>query len=120
VVYGAYDAGGVSEERLRTLEASGVVRRDEIDVLLEGEAYPEVVLASDPAFDSPAQRGFVRRFPGVFEQSPPLLRGELARLGIAAFRRPRPDDIDLVKKLSTLVPLQLDLRRPAGSAAASR
>lgn len=120
VLYGAYDAGGLSEERLRSLEASGCVRPGEIDVLLEGEAYPEIVLASDPAFNSPAQRGFARRFPVVYKTIPALLHGELACLGIAGFHRPRPDDIDLIKKLSTMVPPRLEYRRPSGNARASR
>ncbi len=120
VLYGAYDAGGVSEERLRRLETSGCVRPGEIDVLLEGEAYPEIVLASDPAFDSPAHRAFVRRFPGVYGTIPVLLHGELAWLGIAGFHHPRPDDIDLIKKLSTMVPPRFEYRRPAGNPRASR
>ena len=120
VLYGAYDAGGVSEERLRGLEASGCVRPGEIDVLLKGEAYPEVVLASDRAIDSPEQRGFTRRFPGVLKSVPPLLRGELTRLGIAELHHPRPDDIDLIKKLSTMVPPPLEYHRPSGSPRASR
>jgi hypothetical protein len=120
VVYGAYDAGGVSEERLRALEASGCVRPGEIDVLLQGEAYPEIVLASDPAFDSPAQRGFARRFPAVYGTIPSLLHGELACLGIAGFHRPRRDDVELIKKLSTMVPPRFEYRRVSGSAGTSR
>ena len=104
VLYGAYDAGGISEERLRTLEAAGSVRRGEIDVLLEGEAFPEIVLASDPASDSEARREFIRKCPAVYGMMPRPLRGELSALGIAAFHDPRQSDLDLIRQLSTMVP----------------
>jgi hypothetical protein len=104
VLYGAYDAGGISEERLRSLEAAGAIRRGEVEVLLEGEPFPEIVLAADPASDSAARKGFVRRLPVVYGMIPRALRGELSTLGIAAFHEPRRSDLDLIKQLSTMVP----------------
>lgn len=104
VLYGAYDAGGISLERLRAIECSGVVRRGELDVLCEGEAFPELVLAYAPDAYGPDRKSFVRRLPGVFDRAPRSLRSELASLGIAGLYAPRKSDLDLMKKLATLVP----------------
>jgi hypothetical protein len=104
VLYGAYDAGGISEERLRSLAAVGVVRRGEIDVLIEGQSLPEIVLAADPTSDTAARKGFVRKFPGVYKTIPRPLREELTALGMAAFLDPRRNDLDLIRQLSTMVP----------------
>jgi hypothetical protein len=104
VLYGAYDAGGISLERLQALERSGVVRRGELDVLCEGEAFPELVLAYSPEFYGPDRKSFARHLPGVFDRAPRSLRAELAALGIAGLYAPRKSDLDLIKKLATLIP----------------
>jgi hypothetical protein len=117
VLYGEYDAGGISLERLRALERSGIVQRGELDVLFEGEAFPEIVLAYAPASYSPDRKDFARRLPGVFERSPRSLRTELAALGIAGFHAPRESDLDLMRKLATLIPPEFGAG-PSGGAAA--
>ena len=70
VLYGAYDAGGISLERLQALEEAGIVRDGELDVLCEGEAFPEIVIAYDPASYTPDRKSFARRLPGVFDRVP--------------------------------------------------
>jgi len=117
VLYGAYDAGGISLERLRVLERCGIVRRGELDVLCEGEAFPEIVLAYAPASYSPDRKSFARRLPGVFDRSPRSLRGELATLGIAGFYAPRSSDLDLMRKLATLIPPEFAAGSSMGAAA---
>ncbi|HVO76619.1 MAG TPA: PhnD/SsuA/transferrin family substrate-binding protein [Candidatus Bathyarchaeia archaeon] len=117
VLYGAYDAGGISLERLQALERTGVIRRGELDVLFEGEAFPEIVLAFDPSSCSPDRKSFVTRLPGVFDRAPRSLRRELAAIGIAGFYTPRPDDLELIKKLHTMIPAGFALVGEGGVAA---
>jgi len=116
VLYGAYDAGGISLEHLQSMERSGVVRRGELDVLFEGEALPEIVLAYDPARYSADRKSFVRRLPGVFDRSPRSLRRELAAVGIAGFYVPRADDIELIKRLQAMIPAACVSAAPGGAA----
>lgn len=117
VLYGAYDAGGISLEQLQSMERSGVVRRGELDVLCEGEAFPEIVLAYDPARYTADRKSFVRRLPGVFDRLPRSLRRELATVGIAGFYIPRTDDLDLIERLQTMVPAAFVSAAPGGAAA---
>jgi hypothetical protein len=119
VLYGAYDAGGISLERLHELERAGIVRPGELDVLCEGESLPEVVLAYDPVSYTADRKSFVRRLPGILDRSPRSLRKELAALGIAGFYVPRPSDLDLVKRLQTMIPAPF-APGGAGEAAAHR
>lgn len=114
VLFGAYDAGGISLERLHALERSGVVRKGELDVLCEGEAFPEMVLAYDPKSYAEDRKNFAKRLPGVFDRSPRSLRAELAALGLAGFYTPRKSDIDLIKRLAAMVPPGLSSGRPGG------
>lgn len=104
VLYGAYDAGGISLERLLALKKAGIVRDDEIDVFCEGEALPEIVLAYDPVSFTQDRRSFARRLPGVVDRVPRPLRGELAALGIAGFYAPRKSDLELIKELDAMIP----------------
>jgi hypothetical protein len=104
VLYGAYDAGGISLDRLQSMERSGILRRGELDVLCEGEALPEIVLAYDPARYTADRKSFVGRLPGLFDRSPRSLRRELAAVGMAGFYVPRADDIKLIERLRTMVP----------------
>jgi len=117
VVFGAYAAGGISAERLRALEAAGTIRRGEVDVLCEGEPFPEIVLAADPSNESAGRKGFIRRFPVVFAATPRPLAETLSALGIAAFLEPRESDLDLIARLSAMVPAALERRGGASSAA---
>ena len=104
VLYGAYDAGGISLERLRALEAAGIVRTGELDVYLEGEVFPEIVLAYEARSCTPEERSFAERLPGVLDRSPRSLRNELSDLGVAGFYSPRESDLDLMRKLVSMTP----------------
>ena len=104
VIHGVYDAGGISLERLAALEAAGVVAGGELDVLLEGEAVPELVIACDPLRYTPEMRTFVHAFRKVYDQLPHLLRRELAAAGMAGLYETRDDDIRFIAALGALVP----------------
>ncbi len=104
VLYGAYDAGGISLERLQALKKAGIVRDREIDVLCEGEALPEIVVAYDPKSYTKDRMSFAGRLPGVLDSAPRSLRVELAALGIAGFYVPRESDLDLIGDLDTMIP----------------
>jgi hypothetical protein len=104
VLYGAYDAGGISLERLQALKKAGIVRDGEIDVLCEGEAFPEIVIAYDPSSYTQDRMIFARRLPGVLDHVPRSLRSELSALGIAGFYAPRKSDLELIRELDTMIP----------------
>jgi hypothetical protein len=104
VLYGAYDAGGISLERLLALEEAGIVRAGELDVYLEGEVFPEMVLAYDPSSYTPEEKSFARRLPGVLDRTPRSLRSELSDLGIASFYSAREDDLAVIRKLASMTP----------------
>jgi hypothetical protein len=104
VLYGAYDAGGISLERLQALKKAGIVRDGEIDVLFEGEAFPEIVIAYDPSSYTQDRTSFARHLPGVFDRAPHSLRSELSALGIAGFYAPRKSDIELIGELDAMIP----------------
>jgi hypothetical protein len=120
VIYGVYDAGGVSLERLRALEAAGIVREGEIEVLFEGEAFPEIVVAYNPASYRQYRVEFARRLPGVLDRAPRSMRGELAALGIAGLYAARACDLDIIEALDALAPSVSAAARPAGGAAGGR
>jgi hypothetical protein len=71
---------------------------------MEGEALPEMVLAYDPTAYTEDRKSFAKHLPGVLERLPRGLKGELAALGIAALYAPRSKDIELIERLSTMVP----------------
>ncbi len=120
VIHGAYDAGGVSLERLLALEASGIVGQGELEVLCEGEAFPEIVVAYNPASYTQYRVEFARRLPGVLDRVPRPLRGELAALGIAGLYAARASDIDLIEALDAMAPSVSAFVPPGGGAAAGR
>jgi hypothetical protein len=120
VLYGAFDAGGISLERFLALEAEGVIRKGELEVYLEGEAFPEIVFAYDPASYTPDMRAFAKRLPGVLDRTPRPLRGELASLSIAGLYPPRESDRALIRKLASMVPAGLHCENRAEGPAASR
>ncbi|MCX5752444.1 MAG: PhnD/SsuA/transferrin family substrate-binding protein [Candidatus Krumholzibacteria bacterium] len=104
VLFGAYDAGGISLERLQALKKAGIVRDGEIDVLCEGEALPEIVIAYEPSSYTQDRRNFARHLPRVFDRVPHSLRSELSALGIAGFYAPRKSDLELIGKLDAMIP----------------
>lgn len=115
VLYGAYDAGGISLERLQALKKAGIVRDGEIDVLFEGEAFPEIVIAYDPSSYTQDRMSFARHLPGVFGRAPHSLRSELSALGIAGFYAPRKSDLELIGKLDAMIPPAAAAAPPGGA-----
>ncbi len=104
VLYGAFTAGGISLEKLRLLERTGVVREGELDVMLTGDLVPEIVLVSPPDVGTLMLRGFVGRLPSIIEEASMPLESGLIRLGIAGFAEPREEDIETIKRLLDKVP----------------
>jgi hypothetical protein len=104
VLYGAYDAGGISVERLQALKKAGIVREGEVDIVCEGEAFPEIVIACDPSSYTEDRISFARHLPGVLDRAPRSLRSELSALGIAGFYAPRKSDLELIRELETMIP----------------
>ena len=96
IIFGAYTFGGIGLERLNVLEEMGVFAGDEIEVFLEGEAYPEMVLAVDRSMDERKHRRFRDRFVLLADRMPPRLKADLMSLGISGFVTPRPEDIDAI------------------------
>jgi ABC-type phosphate/phosphonate transport system substrate-binding protein len=104
IIFGAYTFGGISLERLSMLEEMGVFAGDEIEVFLEGEAYPEMVLAVDKSMDERKHRRFRERFALLADRMPPRLKADLTSLGISGFVSPRPEDIDTILGLLEKAP----------------
>lgn len=104
VLYDAYDAAGMSLERLQALIKAGIVREGEIAVFCEGEAFPEIVMAYDPSSYKQELMSFARHLPGVLDRVPRSLRSELAALGIAGLYTARKIDIERIKELDALIP----------------
>jgi hypothetical protein len=104
VLYGAYDAGGVSLERLQAMKKAGIVRDGEIDIFCEGEALPEIVIAYDPSSYTQDRMSFARHLPGVLDRMPRSLRSELSALGIAGLYSPRKGDLELIRRLDAMIP----------------
>jgi hypothetical protein len=96
IIFGAYTFGGISVERLSMLEEMGVFAGDEIEVFLEGEAYPEMVLAVDKSMEERKHRRFRDRFVLLTDRMPPGLKADLMFLGISGFVTPRSEDIDTI------------------------
>jgi len=115
VLYGAYDAGGISLDRLRALEASRVIGETELDVLIEGEAFPELLLAYAPSSYTAERKAFVRRLPGVHDKVTYPLRSELAGLGVAGFYAPRESDLELMRSLASMIPDCFDAAGSGGN-----
>ncbi len=111
VIHGVYDAGGVSLERLANLEAAGVVNEAEIDILLEGEAVPELVVACDSDRYTPEMKSFARALRRAYDQAPRSLRRELAAAGFAGLYETREADLRRIESLRAPVP-PLDGRDP--------
>lgn len=104
VVFGAYRYGGIGLERLRYLEKRGLVRKGEIEIVIEGGSYPELVLASDHGGDIRRFDRFTRRFLLLVERMPPALKTDLENIGVSGFTEPRQEDMDVMGSLSGIVP----------------
>ncbi len=101
VVHGVYDAGGISLERLLALRARGIYSDNELEVIYQGEAVPEMLLVCEQSRCTRQKERFIETLRRSFDQAPEPLRRELASIGIAAFYELRESDLELIRKIST-------------------
>ncbi len=104
VLFGAYAFGGISLERLNILEEMGVFREGELEVYLEGEPYPEMVLAVDKSMEERKHRRFRDRLVLLVDRMPSGLKTDLVSLGISGFVPPRAEDIEIILRLWEAMP----------------
>ena len=104
VIFGCYRFGGIGVERLRFLEERGLVRKGEIEIVMQGEPYPEMVLATDRSGEERKLNRFRENFLLLTDRMPFDLRTDLRRIGLSGFEEPRPADIDLISSLTGMVP----------------
>ncbi len=104
VVFGAYRYGGISFERLRYFVERGLVGEDEIEIVMQGESYPEMVLAVGRSGDERKLNRFRRRFLLLSSRMPSDLKGDLHCVGLSGFVEPRADDMRVIGSLAGLVP----------------
>jgi hypothetical protein len=116
VLYGAYDAGGIGHERFRYLERQGVAHSGELKVILTGDAFPEIVFASDATADPKKIKSFTNRFLAILGKLPSSLMLELAELGIGGFSPTRAEDIESIKRFPSIIPQELSEILPVHSA----
>ncbi len=104
VIFGAYTFGGISLERLNVLDEMGVFHEGELEVFLEGEPYPEMVLAVDKSIEERKHRRFRNRFVLLVDRMPAGLKADLVSLGISGFVPPRSEDIEVIEGLWKAMP----------------
>ncbi len=104
VLFGAYEYGGISLERLRYLEERDLFRGDEIEIVMRGEPYPEMVLAAGRGGDPRKLNRFTGRFLLLTDRLPAGLERDLYCIGLSGFAKPRSTDMDVMSKLARLVP----------------
>ena len=104
VIFGTYTFGGISLERLNVLGEMGVYHKGELEVFLEGEPYPEMVLAVDKSMEERKHRRFRDRFVLLTDRMPAGLKADLVLFGISGFVPPRPEDIEVIGGLWEAMP----------------
>ena len=104
VLFGAYRFGGISLERLRCLEERGLFMEGEIEIVMHGEPYPEMVLAAASNGEERKLERFKERFLLLAERMPQDLREELCCMGLSGFAEPRPEDREVIRSLAGMVP----------------
>jgi hypothetical protein len=104
ILFGAYEFGGISLERLRYLEERSMVGENEIEIVMRGEPYPEMVLAAGRGGDERKLNRFRRRFLLLADRMPFDLMKDLNCIGLSGFAEPRPADIEVISSLVTMVP----------------
>lgn len=114
VLYGSYRFGGISLERLRHLEERGMIGREEIEIVMQGEPYPEMVLAAGRNGEDRKLDRFRDRFLILTDRMPYDLNVDLRSIGLSDFAEPRSDDLDTIRSLAGMVP---SWARPVSSAA---
>jgi hypothetical protein len=104
VLFGAYEFGGISLERLNYLEERGMIGKNEIEIVMRGESYPEMVLASGRGGDPRKLSRFTGRFLLLADRLPLGLKRDLYCIGLSGFAEPRPTDIEVMSSLVDMVP----------------
>ncbi len=104
VVFGAYRYGGISLERLRYFTERGLVREGEVEVVMQGESYPEMVLAAGRGGDERKLNRFRKRFLLLSSRMPSDLKEDLYCAGLSDFVEPKADDLRVIGSLAGLVP----------------
>lgn len=104
VLFGEYDAGGISFDRYRYCLERGTIRDGELEVLLTGEPVPEYVLAVDPGVDSKKLSRFRTRLVEICDRMPDPLVHDLEQIGLAGFILPNRSDIDYLEAFGRKVP----------------
>lgn len=85
VLYGRYDAGGLSLERFNYLESIGMFEKGSLVVMRTGLPVTEMVIASDRSVEQWKRIGFTNRLPVIVENAPRPLKRDLERAGIGGF-----------------------------------
>jgi hypothetical protein len=99
VLLGRYGAGGISLDELRRIEMRGEVDTGALKILYTGPELPEIVLVSDRSTEDWKSRGFARALPRITAELPDPLSREMARLGMAVFRRPAEGESNAYEKI---------------------
>jgi hypothetical protein len=100
VIFGNYQACGLSLDSYEYLINQGIIKKDELEILLTGQAYPDLVLVSDPTVDDLLVDRFSKSFPEAIRIADSSLKDRLHSIGISGFITPRKRDFELLKKLS--------------------
>jgi len=117
IVFGSYRFGGISLERLQYFEERGMVREGEIEVVMQGESYPEMVFAASRNGEERKLNRFRDRFLLLTGRMPFELKTDLYCIGLSGFAEPRPADIDVIRTLADMVPSWAKPRRGAAPGA---
>ena len=104
VLFGAYEFGGISLERLRYFEERDLFGDDEIEIVMRGEPYPEMVLAAGRGGDPRKLSRFTGRFLLLTDRLPVGLGRDLYSIGLSGFAEPRPADMEVMGSLVDLLP----------------
>ena len=114
VLFGSFRFGGIGLERLRYLEERGMVREGEIEIVMQGEHYPEMVLAAGRNGEKRRLSRFEERFIMLTDRMPFDLKADLHSIGLSGFAETRPEDMEMIRSLAGAVPAWA---RPAGGVA---
>lgn len=104
VIFGTYRFGGISLERLLYFEERGMFRKGEIEIVMQGEPYPEMVLAAGRSGEERKLNRFKDRFLLLVDRMPFDLKTDLHSIGLSGFAEPRPADIELISSFTGMVP----------------
>ncbi len=93
------DACGLSMDSYEYLRERKVIRDDELEILLKGKAYPDLLLVSDPSVEDMLIDRFTKSFPEAIRIADRSLKERLQWLGLSGFIYPRRSDLELLERL---------------------